>query len=177
MREQLRRDLEKTRDVHRPLPIYYEETREARCEKKPVLETRLLDDMSTLDKWSTSTVYFARRDRDGMRFEEKENLAEIALDSEHVYGESVHSLKFTSPTRLTDLPEENKWSGGGIQCVFPARCSLSIMRTGRAIIVFPAGFIRICRASATFACACSFITTASIPRLTGMTAWGIIIST
>lgn len=117
MREQLRRDLEKTRDVHRPLPIYYEETREARCEKKPVLETRLLDDMSTLDRWSTSTVYFARRDRDGMRFEEKENLAEIALDSEHVYGESIHSLKFTSPTRLADLPEENKWSGGGIQCI------------------------------------------------------------
>ena len=117
MREQLKRDLEKTRDVHRPLPIYYEETREARCEKKPVLETRLLDDMSTLDRWSTSTIYFARRDRDGMRFEEKENLAEIALDSEHVYGESVHSLRFTSPTRLTDLPEKNKWSGGGIQCI------------------------------------------------------------
>lgn len=113
MREQLKRDLEKPATcTDRFLFIMKKQERRA-VKKKPVLETRLLDDMSTLDRWSTSTVYFARRDRDGMRFEEKENLAEIALDSEHVYGESIHSLKFTSPTRLADLPEENKWSGGG----------------------------------------------------------------
>ena len=45
MREQLKKDLAESRDVHLPLPIHYEETREARCEKKPVLKTRLLDDM------------------------------------------------------------------------------------------------------------------------------------
>ena len=116
MREQLKKDLAESRDVHLPLPIHYEETREARCEKKPVLKTRLLDDMQTLDRWKSSTLYFARRDFDGLKLSEEENLAAVSLDAAHAYGESKNAVKFTAPTRLPGVPDEKSWRGG-IMCV------------------------------------------------------------
>lgn len=51
MRENLEKILDITNDVHIPIPINEEETAEARLLKKPVLESRLIDDMEDLSHW------------------------------------------------------------------------------------------------------------------------------
>ncbi|MBP8989050.1 MAG: glycoside hydrolase family 9 protein [Clostridia bacterium] len=71
-------------DVHRPLPIDEQETAEFRLLSKPVLESRLIDDMESLDHWVTITDYM-----------------EIELSSLH-YISGHHSLCLKSPTNLPD---------------------------------------------------------------------------
>ena len=114
MRKQLQKELKQTRFVHAPLPIHYEDTREVRCEKKPFVKTRLLDTMETLDRWTADTIHFAARDANGLTFEKRENVATVELSDEYVYGETVNSIKFTSPTFLN---HKSRWTGGGIQCI------------------------------------------------------------
>lgn len=86
MREQLRKDLLNSNYIHSPLPIYEEETREARCEKKPVLSSVLLDDMTSLEHWEAIGPY-----------------AKMELSKEHT-RQCENSLKFTAPTKLDHWP-------------------------------------------------------------------------
>ena len=90
MREQFKKDLEASGYIRRPLAIHEEETREARCEKKPVAQSVLFDDLQNLDQWETIGKY-----------------ARMELDHEHVRegGLCKNSLKFTSVTRI------DEWEG------------------------------------------------------------------
>ena len=45
------RALDATKDVHEMLPYDETETNTCRLKNKPVLETRLIDDMTTLAHW------------------------------------------------------------------------------------------------------------------------------
>lgn len=51
MKENLDKILNITNDVHIPIPIDEDETAEARLLKKPVLESRLIDDMEDMEHW------------------------------------------------------------------------------------------------------------------------------
>lgn len=97
MKEKLQKILEQTDDIHLPIPLDESEMAENRLVKKPVLETRLLDDMESLEHWETVTPY-----------------AEIELSSERCV-EGNHSLKFTHPTNL------NGWLNPGSHMYNPGR--------------------------------------------------------
>lgn len=76
--------------VWKPMPIHYEETREERCLKKPVLKSKLLDSMESLENWSAITQY-----------------AHMEISKERfIDGES--SLKFTAPCKLDHWPGPKK---------------------------------------------------------------------
>ncbi len=106
MNDKIKKMLEITDNIHRPIPLDESEMAELRMAKKPVLESRLLDDMEDLSTWKTVTPY-----------------AEIALDDTHV-KEGAHSLKFTAPTNLngwnTD-PHSHMYNVGRIYAVPAAR--------------------------------------------------------
>ena len=55
MNEKLRRALDATNDVHRPMPIEERDTAEYRLAAKKVLRSRLIDDMESLDTWRPVT--------------------------------------------------------------------------------------------------------------------------
>ena len=106
MSKRLLDDLTRSDFVQKPMPIHIEETREYRCESKPVLKNRLLSDMESLDGWEAITL---KTDTEPY----KENVARIELSKDRcIDGES--SLKFTAPTNLPEWPGE--WAGG-IYCI------------------------------------------------------------
>jgi len=82
MTEKFRAELEATRYVRAPLRVDDAESQEVRHLKKEVLQTRLIDDMQSLDGWYTVT--------DHARME--------LSDERAVCGKT--SLKFSSPTRI-----------------------------------------------------------------------------
>ncbi|MBQ7866924.1 MAG: glycoside hydrolase family 9 protein [Clostridia bacterium] len=84
MKERLQRLIDLSRDAHKIMPIDENETTDARLRTKPVIETRLLDDMQSLDGWKTLTPYAA-----------------IELSDEHVLDGRT-SLKFTAKSNLPD---------------------------------------------------------------------------
>ncbi len=87
MQERLRRYIDLSRDAHSIVPIDERETTDYRLRQKPVLESRLLDDMQSLEHWKTLTPYAA-----------------IELSDEHVLDGKT-SLKFTAKSNLpTWLP-------------------------------------------------------------------------
>lgn len=89
--------LEESRDVHFVLPVDETETDTYRLAQKPVKESRLLDDMSSLDTWEGVTPYVKLEVTDERLFENKP------------------VLKMTSPANLPDwLPEGSR---GRIYCV------------------------------------------------------------
>lgn len=82
MNEKINKMLELTNDIHLPIPLNEAEMAETRLAQKPVLESRLLDDMESLENWVAVTPY-----------------AEISLSPERcVCGRN--SLKFSHPTNL-----------------------------------------------------------------------------
>lgn len=86
MRKTFLADFLESRQIHRPLAIHKEEMREARCEQKPVISSRLLDDMTSLD-----------------RFEAVGEYAKIALSTEEQFN-GLNSLQLTCPTKLDHWP-------------------------------------------------------------------------
>ena len=105
MNEKLRRALDATNDVHRPMPIEERDTAEYRLAAKKVLRSRLIDDMESLDTWrpvtyavsaAVSTNYDPDA-QDGVR-----QLSRLSItDAQHHSGS--HSLKFSCPTNLQKL--------------------------------------------------------------------------
>lgn len=82
MNDRFKKLLDETNDVHTPLPVDERETAEARMLQKEVLETRLVDDMESLEHFTPVTEW-----------------AKLELSAERcVSGE--HSLKFSCPTNL-----------------------------------------------------------------------------
>ncbi len=71
-----------TEDIHIPIPLDESEMAELRMAKKPVLKSRLLDDMESLDTWRPVT-----------------KMAHIELTDERSVS-GAHSLKFSAPTNL-----------------------------------------------------------------------------
>ncbi len=108
--QKLRNDLLASDFVRKPMPVRYEETMEARCLKKPVLKSRLLDDMESLENWSADTL----------RTDVKptlQNVAKVELSDAHVFSGNT-SVKFTAPTDVS--PEVTGLTGpfrGGIYCI------------------------------------------------------------
>ncbi len=71
-----------TEDIHIPIPLDESEMAELRMAEKPVLKSRLLDDMESLDTWRPVT-----------------KMAHIELTDERCVT-GAHSLKFSAPTNL-----------------------------------------------------------------------------
>jgi len=84
MDTELRELLESTHDVHVPLPVDLTASADARLAAKPVLASRLLDDMQSLARWSALTDHI-----------------ELSLSAEHTLHGPV-SLKAVMPTNLPD---------------------------------------------------------------------------
>ncbi len=82
MQNRLQQWIDLSRDAHVIMPIDERETTDYRLRNKPVLETRLLDDMQSLDGWKTLTPY-----------------AHIELSDEHVL-DCQTSLKFSAKSNL-----------------------------------------------------------------------------
>lgn len=96
MTERIKQLIDLTNDVHVPIPIDESETAEARLLKKRVLESRLIDDMETLDNFTPVTEWI-----------------KLELTRERcICGE--HSLKITSPTNLTGWDTERGHGPGRI---------------------------------------------------------------
>ena len=57
MNQALEKLLKVSRDAHIPMPLDESETVERRLLEKPVLESRLLDDMEDLSSWRPVTDY------------------------------------------------------------------------------------------------------------------------
>ena len=86
MNKQLLEDLFESDFIKKPMPLHEERSREVRCAEKPILASRLLDSMESLDNWTTVTEYVH---------------IEISKDR-CIDGES--SLKMTAPCKLDDWP-------------------------------------------------------------------------
>jgi len=82
--------LDQSNEIHIPLPLDERETADTRLKQKPVLESRVISDMESLDQWSPMTPY-----------------AKISLSDEQVY-EGSHSVKLTHPTNLDDWPHSSR---------------------------------------------------------------------
>ena len=106
MNEKIKKMIEQTDRIHRPIPLDESEMAELRMHQKPVLKSRLLDDMEDLSTWHTVTPY-----------------AEIELSDKHV-KEGSKALKFMAPTNLegwnTD-PSSHMYNVGRIYAVPAAR--------------------------------------------------------
>ena len=106
MNEKIKKMIEQTDRIHRPIPLDESEMAELRMHQKPVLKSRLLDDMEDLSTWHTVTPY-----------------AEIELSDKHV-KEGTKALKFMAPTNLegwnTD-PSSHMYNVGRIYAVPAAR--------------------------------------------------------
>lgn len=83
MKPELLKDLEESRWIQQPMPIHWEETKEARCARKKVLRSRRLHSMDTLDGWEAVTPYAA-----------------LCVSGEHALEEGGSSLRFTAPCKL-----------------------------------------------------------------------------
>jgi hypothetical protein len=110
MKEKLRKILDITDDVHSPIPFGETEAAEARLAQKPVIKSRLIDDMESLARWKVITDYSKSL---------PETLADpddasdrlpiiptpvIELSADRFVAGSK-SLKFTHPTNLPQLNE------------------------------------------------------------------------
>ena len=84
MKEQLDQYLKASRDAHIPMPIDERETVERRLLEKPVIESRLLDDMEDLSAWRPVTDYVT-----------------MGLSTERCVSGS-HSLRMEAPCNLDD---------------------------------------------------------------------------
>ena len=82
MHDRLQQLIDLSRDAHRIMPIDERETTDYRLRHKPVLETRLLDDMQSLSGWKALTPY-----------------ANLELSDEHVLDGKT-SLKFSAKSNL-----------------------------------------------------------------------------
>lgn len=111
MKEQIQKMLEQTKDIHLPIPIDESEMNETRLAKKPVLETRLLDDMESLDHWVLIDTYSKTLPETMCDPNDLSDRAPILpkptmeLSAERCVGGS-HSLKFTHPTNLPHMTEK-----------------------------------------------------------------------
>lgn len=106
MPKKLKDDLYASDFVSKPMPIHWEETTHYRCDSKPVLKSRLLDNMESLKNWEVNTYI------NNVTLH-TENVASIEISKERAY-EGETSLKFTAPTNLPDWPHSHK---GRIYCV------------------------------------------------------------
>lgn len=88
MKPKLRRDLEESLFISRPMPIHWEETKEARCAEKKVRRARSLHDMRSLEGWEAVTPYAA-----------------LSVSDAHALAEGGSSIRFTAPCRL------ERWTG------------------------------------------------------------------
>ena len=86
MRRSFYPDFSASDTIHRPLAIHPEETREARCAKKAVLSTRLLDEMKSLD-----------------HFEAVGDYASISLSRTQTHN-GLSSLCLKTPVKLDHWP-------------------------------------------------------------------------
>ncbi len=82
MQNRLQQWIDLSRDAHVIMPVDERETTDYRLRQKPVLETRLLDDMQSLENWKTLTPY-----------------AHIELSDAHVLDGKT-SLKFSAKSNL-----------------------------------------------------------------------------
>ena len=86
--ERIRQLIASSRGAHVIMPYDETETTDWRLERKPVLESCLLDDCESLDHWQAVSPY-----------------AEITLSDAYAY-EGAHSVLFRAPTNLPDwLPD------------------------------------------------------------------------
>lgn len=87
MHNRLQQWIDLSHDAHQIMPVNERETTDYRLRQKPVIQSRLLDDMQSLEHWKPLTPY-----------------ARIELSSEHVLDGKT-SLKFTAKSNLpTWLP-------------------------------------------------------------------------
>ena len=87
MHNLLQQWIDLSHDAHQIMPVNERETTDYRLRQKPVIQSRLLDDMQSLEHWKPLTPY-----------------ARIELSSEHVLDGKT-SLKFTAKSNLpTWLP-------------------------------------------------------------------------
>ena len=104
MNEQLKKLLDVSRDAHIPMPIDESETVEHRLLEKEVLESRLLDDMESLEHWTTMTEYVS-----------------MSLSDERCIS-GKHSLRMEAPCNLEDwLPGRERgriYAEPGVMRVF-----------------------------------------------------------
>jgi len=105
MKEKLKKLLEQTNNIHLPIPIDERETAEYRMMRKTVLESRLLDDMESVNGWEAVTPY-----------------ASIELSSDRCVA-GVHCLKFSCPTNLESWGDASShmYNPGRIYAVPAAR--------------------------------------------------------
>lgn len=88
MQERLQQWIDLSRDAHTIMPVDEQETTDFRLRQKPVLESRLLDDMQSLKHWKALTPY-----------------AQFELSDAHVLDGKT-SLKFSAKSNLpTWLPD------------------------------------------------------------------------
>lgn len=101
MNDKIRNMLQMTDNIHRPIPLDESEMAELRMAEKPVIESRLLDDMESLDSWEAVTPW-----------------AKLELSDTH-YKEGTHSLKFSAPTNLIgwDRGDSHMYAVGRIYAV------------------------------------------------------------
>lgn len=101
MNDKIRKMLQMTDNIHRPIPLDESEMAELRMAEKPVIESRLLDDMESLDNWEAVTPW-----------------AKLELSDAH-YKEGTHSLKFSAPTNLIgwDRGDSHMYAVGRIYAV------------------------------------------------------------
>lgn len=96
MDRKLEKLLEMTHDVHLPIPIDENETAEKRLLEKPVIESRLIDDMETLDHFEKITPWI-----------------QLEVSSDRFVSGS-HSIKMTCPTNLDSWDTERGHGPGRI---------------------------------------------------------------
>ena len=82
MKERLQKLIESSRCAHVIMPYDETETTDWRLEKKPVLESRMLDECESIEHWQAVSPY-----------------AKVTLSSQESY-DGVHSVLFRAPTNL-----------------------------------------------------------------------------
>lgn len=113
-KEDLKRVLDESRDVHIPIPIIQEDTAEYRIARKPAKKTRLIDSAESLDSWKPVTYLVSEAvATDYSSTGNPKGLSKVTLSSEHVYS-GGHAVCFRCPTNLEKL---NKVAPGRIYAV------------------------------------------------------------
>ena len=82
--DRIQKLIETSRHAHRIMPWDETETTDWRLEKKPVLESRLLDDCESLAHWQAVSPY-----------------ASVTLSDQEAWN-GMHSVLFCAPTNLPD---------------------------------------------------------------------------
>lgn len=116
MKEKMRKLLDQTHDVHTPLPIEEQNWAERRLAAKPVLESKLVDDMESTENWRGVTYAVSASVATNYDVDEQDpatQLAQLELSEERCV-DGKHSLKFSCPT---NLPKLNDIAPGRIYAV------------------------------------------------------------